>query len=279
MAITSYIPKLWETLLLSKMRSELVYGNLVNRDYEGMIKTMGDSVVINQIGEVTIKDYTGADISAAEDMSTTDQTLIIDKEKYYNFRVKDVDAAQAAGSLMEGAMESAGYAMATVIDKHIADLMAAGGSIKIGNDTTPIALTAANIYSEIVKIKVAMDKANVPKQGRWIVLPPDAEGLLLLDDRFVKAGVEASENRLVNGLVARAVGLDIYTSNNVPNTTNAKYKIIASYTGSTSHAEQIAKQEAYREEKNFSDAIKGLTVYGTKVVRPATIVVMTANFS
>ena len=127
-------------------------------------------------------------------------------------------------------------------------------------------------------MKVALDKANVPKQGRWVVMPPEFEGLMLLDPRFAY-NTPNSNGRLENGEVARAAGFGIHISNNVPNTSSTKYKIIASYNGAATRAEQILKTEAYRPEKRFSDAVKGLHVYGAKVTRPNEIAVATVNFS
>ena len=79
---------------------------------------------------------------------------------------------------------------------------------------------------------------------------------------------------LANGYVGRAAGFDIYTSNNVPNTSNALYKVIAGYSGAWSYAEQIADVEAYRPERRFADAVKGLHLYGAKVTRPLGLALM-----
>ena len=126
-------------------------------------------------------------------------------------------------------------------------------------------------------MKVGLDKANVPPVGRFVVLPPEAEGLLLEDNKFVYVGTSSSEDSLKNGKVFRACGFDIAISNNVPVNEN-KYKIIATYKGSTTFAQQLLETKAYSPEKGFGDALKGLVVYGAKVIRPDKIVCMTATF-
>ena len=104
MAVTNFIPELWSARLLDALEKTHVAANLVNRDYEGEIRGQGDTVHINSIGSITVKDYAkNTDISAPETLSTTDQTLEISQAKYFNFQIDDVDAAQAAGDLMDKA--------------------------------------------------------------------------------------------------------------------------------------------------------------------------------
>ena len=99
---------------------------------------------------------------------------------------------------------------------------------------------------------------------------PDFMALLLQDDRFVKAGTDAGEARLQNGFVGRAAGFDIYESNNVYST-QTYGTVIAAPAFATTFAEQIVETEAYRLEKRFADGVKGLDVYGAKVVQPNAI--------
>lgn len=281
MAVTTFIPEIWNARLLYALRNDLVYTNLFNRNYEGEIRQKGDTVHINTITDITIKDYTrNTDIDNPEQLTTADQTLVVDQAKYYNFYLNDVDKAQANPGLIDAAMASASHGLAEAVDKYLADLLAkASGTITtgLGSTSTPLQVTAATAYELLVDMKTAMDKANVPKLGRKVVLPPDFEGYMLKDARFASNGGKG-EGRLENGAVARAAGFDIYISNNVPNTSGAKYKIIASTQESNTYAEQLIKTEAYRREKGFDDGVKGLHVYGAKVIRPGAVAVATVNF-
>lgn len=281
MSIDSFIPEVWSARLLDALRKELVYANLFNRDYEGDITAFGDTVHITSVGDVTVKEYTrNEDIDDPEELSTTDQTLLIDQGDYYNYGVDDVDKAQArdGGALITSAGTSAAYGLADKVDKYCAGLLVAAGTIKIGSSSDPVYVDADSAYDYLVEMAVQMDKANVPKSGRNIVLPPEFEGYMLLDPRFASAQGSNAEGRLVNGIVARAAGFDIYTSNNVPNTSGAKYKVTAFNSMAATFANQLLETVAYRPEKRFGDAVKGLHVYGAKVTRPATVAVATVNF-
>lgn len=287
MSIKNFIPTIWSTKILQHMRDNLVYGGLVNRDYEGEITRRGSSVEVSMPGEVTIKDMPSRtygdtkairEIDAPEGMEVQKVTLLIDQEKYFNFGVDDVDKVQMNLDLMNSYTESASYGFQSTIEKYVAGIMAKEAKLVLGSDEQPVALTSENIYKQLIKMKVGLDKANVPPVGRFVVLPPEAEGLLLEDNKFVYVGTSSSEDSLKNGKVFRACGFDIAISNNVPVNEGNKYKIIASYKGSTTFAQQLLETKAYSPEKGFGDALKGLVVFGAKVVRPDKIVCMTATF-
>ena len=269
MAIQNFIPTIWSARLLEHLDKRHVYLNLLNRDYEGEIRNFGDTVKINQLGDVSVKDYTGADIDAPEDLDSEQQTLTIDQAKYFNFAIDDVDNAQTNPKLMDKAMERAAYAMNDVVDAFAANLLAVNvhADNMIGTDSDPIVPTAQNAYDYLVDLGVKLTEANVPMAGRWVVVPAFYHGLLLKDDRFVGNGTDFNKAILEGGEVGAGAGFTIYVSNNVPNTSGAKYKIIAGTEAAGSFAEQILKTEAYRPEKRFSDAVKGLHVYGAKVLQ------------
>ncbi len=280
MAIQNFIPTIWSARLLDHLDKRHVYLNLLNRDYEGEIRNFGDTVKINQLGDVTVKDYTpGKDIDVPEDLSGTDQTLTIDQAKYFNFAVDDVDNAQTNPKLMDKAMERAAYAMNDVVDAFAASLLAVNvhADNMIGTDEAPIVPTAQTAYDYLVDLGVKLTEANVPMAGRWVVVPAFFHGLLLKDERFVGNGTDYNKAILEGGEVGAGAGFAIYVSNNVPNAEGAKYKIIAGTEAAGSFAEQILKTEAYRPEKRFSDAVKGLHVYGAKVLQSKCIAVLTAN--
>lgn len=288
MAVTTFIPELWNARLLYALEKAHVATNLVNRNYEGEISNHGDTVHINTIGAITVKSYTkNTDIDAPETLTTTDQTLVIDQAKYFNFQVDDVDKVQAAGELVDTAMGRAAYALADVSDAYLFGVIAAGAAAgnTIGSAAAPVALTKDNVYENIVKLKTKLDKANVPNTGRTIVVPPDVHSLLLLDDRFAKSTATAGQEALINGLVGRIAGFDVYMSNNVKTgvgTDTGKtpyFEITAQITDATTYAEQIIKTEAYRMESRFADAVKGLHVYGAKVTDGTKIAKILASVS
>ena len=280
MSIETFIPEVWSARILENLNKTLVYTNLVNRDYEGEITQYGDTVHIGSVGRVAVKTYTqNTDIAAPDALATTDQTLLIDQGDYFNIAIDDVDKAQARANVLDTAAASVSYEFGDKADQYVASILKAG-TIKdgLGADSSALTVDETNAYEYMVAMKTALDKANVPKQGRWIVLPPEFEGFMLLDARFASGQGTNAESRLMNGAVARAAGFDIYISNNVPVSTD-EYKVIASTNMCATYADQILETEAYRPEKRFGDAIKGLHVYGAKLLRPEAVAVATVKFT
>ena len=281
--ITNFIPKVWSAKILVALMKFHIFAStmVVNREYEGEIKDKGSSVKINAIGDITIKDYErNTDIDGAEELNDAGQELIIDQGKYFNFGVDDVDKVQANANVMAEAMSRAGYGLRDKVDIFIAaNHVLVPSKNFIGDDTTPIIPSKDDAYDYLVDLNVKLDEANVPAEGRFAVVPPWFEGLLLKDNRFIAAGTSRTDEVLRNGMIGRAAGMDIYKSNNTPNTAGTKYKVIAGHPMAYTFAEQIVKTEAYRPEKRFSDAVKGLHVYGGKLVRPYCWAVATFNKS
>lgn len=279
MSMANFIPTLWSARLLEHLNKTHVYGALVNRDYEGEIKEKGNTVKINSIGDVSIGDYArNTDMSPPEVLSGTTQTLEITQGKYFNFQIDDVDKAQQTPKIMDKAMQRSSYAMSDLSDRYIAGFYTDTAAANlIGNDTTPVSPTKDNAYDYLVDLSVKLDEADVPSEGRWVVIPAWFYGLLQKDPRFISAGTSATDAVLRNGRIGEAAGFTVHKSNNVPNTGGAKYKIMAGHNMAISFAEQIVRVEAYRPEKRFADAVKGLHVYGAKVLVPKALAVLTAN--
>ena len=287
MATDHFIPQVWSAKILEALDKELVYAGLFNTDYEGEITEAGDTVHIAQVGDVTIKDFDcGTDIAAPDDVKVEDLTLEIDQAKYFNISVCDVNEVQSKVSLIDTATQRAGYGFADVCDQYLGSLLARSGQVRdgLGTKTAPIEIAADNAYETLVKMKTALDKANLPKQERKVVVPPEFEGFMLLDPRFVAKSSNASQDSLHEGTIYRAAGFEIRTSVNVPSATDGSgTKTVFSIVGSSpiqgTFAQQILKTEAYRPEKRFADAVKGLHVYGAKVLRPKAVAVATVSFS
>ncbi|MCC6328983.1 MAG: P22 coat protein - protein 5 domain protein [Acidobacteria bacterium] len=280
MALT-FIPTVWVARLLTALEKALVYGQpgTVNRDYEGEIAEAGDTVKIASIGDPTIGTYTkNVDIPNPEILTDAEQTLIIDQSRYFNFYVDSIDRAQQNVNVMDEAMRRAAYGLRDVQDQFIAAAHAQVPAANlIGSDAVPITPTNANAYEYLVDLSVKLDEANIPTEGRFCIVPSWFHGRLLKDNRFVSAGTSKTDSVLANGMVGEAAGFNILKSNNVPNTAGTKYKILAGHSMAYSFALQITSLEAYKPEKRFGNAVKGLNVYGGKLVRPTAWAVLTAN--
>lgn len=277
----NFIPTIWAARLLAALEKSLVYAQagVVNRDYEGEIKNAGDSVKIGSIGEITVGDYTKDSDMTVQTLDDAEQMLNITQSKYFNFIVDQIDKVQQNVNSMDAAMKRAGYKLMDAADQFIAGhYVYAPTDTGLGDDTTPLNALASNVaYQLLVDLGVKLDERNVESDGRFVIVPPFFHGALLKDDRFVKTGGTSSEQRLVNGKVGEAAGFTVLKSNNVPNTSSAKYKIIAGHPQAFSYAEQIVSVETYKPEKRFGDGVKGLHVYGGKLIQPAAWAVATVN--
>lgn len=192
-----------------------------------------------------------------------------------------VDRAQQNVNVLDEAMRRSAWALREKADAFLAGVMDAAvpGGNKIGSTTTPKVPTKDDAYEYLVDLGVLLDEGNVPTNDRFVIVPAWFHGLLLKDDRFVRSGTMPGERRLANGEVGEAAGFNVLKSNNVPNTSGAKYKIIAGHSMATSYVEQILDVQTYKPEKRFGDAVKGLHVYGAKVVRPAALAELIASKS
>lgn len=278
----TFIPTVWAARLLSALEKELVYGqtNVSNRDYEGDIRVAGNTVKIASVGDVAIGDYErDTPIGDPQVLTDSEQTMAIDQQKYFHFFVDSVDRAQQNVNVLDEAMRRSAWKLRDAADSYIAGLMdvAVPAGNTIGTLLEPIDPTADTAYEYLVDLGVKLDEANTPLNGRFCVVPAWFHGLLLKDDRFINAGTLRSDRALANGAVGEAAGFTILKSNNVPNTAGAKYRIIAGHSIATTYAEQIVDLQTYKPEQLFGDAVKGLHVYGAKVVRPNNLACLIAD--
>lgn len=278
MAITRFRPEIWSAELLVALRKRLVYAGpgVVNRDYEGEIAQAGDTVRITSISDPTIGTYTpNVTVIAPEELTDAQRTLTIDQSKYFAFFVDDVDARQAKGNVMPEAMRRAAYKLADQADQYVAALYTGAQS---ANALGTVSVTSASIAeTQLVALKVKLDEANVPTEGRYVTVPPWFHGLLLLSDHFVRLDASGTTETLRNGTVGRAFGFDVLVTNNAPLVTGDDYAVMAGVDSAISFAEQINKVEAYRPEAKFADAVKGLYLYGAKLIRPDSIATLVAS--
>jgi N4-gp56 family major capsid protein len=277
-AVDAFIPEVWNASLLTRLEQDLVLAapGAINRDYEGDIAQKGDTVHIGTLTDPTVSDYVkNVTVIDPQTLATTDQTLVIDQSKYFAFEVDDVDARQAAGDLLTKAAQRSAVKLQETADTYVGTIMTANA----GKILTPAAITTSDqAFSILIRLKVALDRANVPQQGRWVAVSPEFYGLLLLDPRFNDAARSGSTDALRNGIVGSALGFTVKVSTNLPVGTAATAPavssfIIAGHPMATTFADQIAKTEAFRPQSSFSDAVKGLHLYGAKVVRPEALAV------
>ena len=272
MSVDRFIPSLWAATLLENLNNSHVAVNLCNRNYEGDISQSGDTVRITSIGRITIADYIkNTTAISPETLDDAQQVLTIDQAKYFALQVDDVDARQVRddGALMDVAMRDAAWGLGNEADTSVLAAMQAQSDA--GNALGAMIIgDGANIdaYENLVDLSQKLDENNVPRDGRWVVVPPFYHGWLQKNASFVSYGTQANREDLENGIIGAAAGMRIVVSNNLPSAGAGRNYVIAGHSDGVTYAEQINSVEAYRQQTAFSDAVKGLHLYGYKITRP-----------
>lgn len=269
-AINDFIPEIWSANILTNLRASLVYGQpgIINRNYEGDIEQAGDTVHITSFSDPAVRTYSPNVDITWDVLADATRALLIDQSKYFAFTVDDVEKRQALPGFISEVTQGAAYNLASAADAFLSALMEAG--VDAGNQvgSYPVAQdTPEEAYALLVELRTRLTKANCPMPGRWCVVPPELYGVLLLDEKFISAEKAGTTDALRNGFVGRAAGFDIFESNTVPEATDV-FTVIAGHGLATTFAEQIADTESLRLEDQFGDGIRGLHLYGAKVVRP-----------
>jgi hypothetical protein len=273
MAITNMIPQIWSARLLLALEKSLVFGQagVINTDFEGEIRADGDRVHIHSFNDLTIGTYTKNSTTISYELLTdARQTLLIDQSKFFAFKVDDVDEAQLRPRVVDAATQRAGYQLAETADRYIAGLYT-----NITNFTATSQATASNIYQKLVETKVKLDELNVPAEGRFIVMPPWVAGLALQNATFLAASLPST----LNGAIGQVAGFDVLVSNNVPTSGSAPVvsHLVAGHAMGWTYAQQIVNVEGIRLEGSFADGVRGLHVYGAKVIQPEALHVLRLN--
>ncbi len=266
MAITNFIPTLWSETLYAELEKDYVGVRLCSREFEGDIRGEGDRVKICGIGPVTVFDYRkNQDMPAAEVLSDTERTLVIDQAKGFNFFLDSIDLAQSKKSLMQAAMKEASNALSDVADSYIYSLTDSAVE-EVTNDT----VTSESIISTIADARRILMEHNVSNAAKIsLEVPPAVEQKLVLAKVLRSTdNVEA----LGRGYIGSFMGFDIYVTNNIKADADGSYRCIARTGRAIAFAEQVSAVKAYEPELRHGDAVKGLHLYGAKIIYPKEMV-------
>jgi len=276
MAITNFKPTIWSPAILVNLREALVYGGLMNRDYEGEIASAGDTVKITSFGRPATRSYTKNQDISWDLLSDATRSLTIDQADYFAFTVDDVDRRQALPGFVESSTSEAGFALAEDVDKYVAALMVSQGT---NAGTKTVSLASNTLYPLFTGLRTAHKRALTPDQGRWVVGSPELTAFLLQDARFINAQAAADAGMALHeGSIGRIAGFDYMESVNVPETsTTGAVKLISGHQMAGTFADQITETEAIRLQDQFGDGIRGLHLYGAKIVRPLNIQYYSVN--
>lgn len=289
---SGFIPEIWSGKLIEKFYASTVLAAISNTDYEGEIKSHGDKVHIRTKPTITIKTYL-ADAALELERPQGNQVLLnIDQGQYFNTILDDVMNVQSDINLMSMWSDDAAEQMKIVIDKAVllgikdqADAANRGltagkitGAINLGVTGTPLALVPNNptagqvdILDMMLRLGQALDEQNIPETGRWIVMPTWAAVLVKRSE--LRQAYLSGDNvsMLRNGRLGMVDRFTLYTSNLLPFGTAAglaagEFVIFAGHSHGLTFASQMTKMETLRSELTFGQIMRGLQVYGYKVI-------------
>ena len=275
MAITNFIPELWSAQMLEVWWNESVLAALVNREYEGLA-TRGNTVHISGVVAPTIKDYKAANrTTSADAISDTGVDLLINQEKSFDFYVDDIDRAQAAGTL-ESYTTAAGEGLTADTETFLANMLVQGATAAVSSVATPT--TGNDAYNVIADIRMQMNKAKCPANDRVLVVNAEFERLLLgADSKLTSYQVAGDTNGLRNATLGSLLSFRTIVTNYLPAVN--KPQCLAFQTRSAAFVSMIDSTEGMRAQDKFADRVRGLHVYGGKVVRADGVYVYNRNGS
>jgi len=282
----TFIPTLWAGKLVEKLYDACVVPQIANTDYQGEISDMGDKVIIRTIPTVTIRDYSAGQALQVERPDSPTVTLNIDQGRYFNLILDDVMDIQSDINLMDTWSADAAQQMKITIDRYVlANTVvdatiptqnkgtAAGrisGNINLGQTSAPVQITKTNIIDKILDLGQVLDEQNVPEQGRFLVAPPAMIKLLKASDLKDASLTGDGNSVLRNGRIGMVDRFTIYSSNLMPRPTDGSFNptyAIAGVKMGLTFAMQVTKVESLRAESTFGNLMRGLNVFGLKVVK------------
>jgi len=281
----TYTPEVWSAKTLIKFYTATVFGSICNTDYEGEIKSMGDTVQIRTIPDVTIRDYAIGQKLTRERPATAKISLLIDKGKYYSVSINDVERLQSDLNYVEKWTDDAGRQMAITIDAQVLSTQYAyasasnkgntagyrSSSFQLGTTGTPVLLDKDNILDYIVDMGTVLDEYDVPDDGRrWILFPPQFCGLIKKSDLKDASLAGDGTSIMRNGRMGMVDRFEIFRSNQLTTTLDGGVYItncMFGHPAAISFASQLTENRYIDNPDDFGKVMEGLQVYGHKTIK------------
>ena len=291
-----FLPSIYSKKVLNFFRKASVVEAITNTDYAGEISAYGDSVKIIKEPVISVYDYTRGSDTTQTKLTDQELTLVVDSAKAFKFIVDDIETNMSHVNFKEVASSSAAYALRDSYDAAVIDTMfsgvsssspdhvlgadnatdlAAGTFDGTGNLDIGFGSSEHDPIDVMARMARLLDEQNVPEEGRWFVASPDFyEQLGQASSKLLSVDFNAGQGSIRNGLVSsgKLRGFDMYKSNNIASTSNAAGKCLAGHISSTATAQTIISTEVLRDPSSFGDIVRGLHVYGAKVLRGEALV-------
>ncbi|MBQ3018360.1 MAG: hypothetical protein IJD89_05415 [Clostridia bacterium] len=280
MAYSNFIPSVWSESINRELERACVFAEDCNRQYEGEVSKKGDSVHILGVGKPTIKSLSrenaSGEIDAAEEVSDTSVILGINQIRYFNYKVGDIDKAQAIGGLMDALSEETSEGLANEIDKYIAEMVLDESVNKL--TATPTVVTKENVLSILDDAIEALQENDV-NMASGVTVTVSPRFYKLFKQAYSAVDTDNSD-MLKNGKVATYGNVTVKLSNNVAKSdSGATDNIMIRSKRAIAFVNPVTHTEAYRPEKSFADAVKGYALFDGKVVRPKEIINVNVKYA
>ena len=294
----NWLPSIYSQKVLKFFRRSSVVEGITNTDYAGEIENYGDTVKIIKEPTISVASYTKGQTTNLQNLADDQDTLVVDTANYFAFKVDDIEERQSHVNWEALATSSGAYALKRKYDRDVLEAISTTSGINAGSAVT--ANTGDLAHSVIAESARLLDDNEVPEENRWFVAPP------IFYEKCFQAGNKIAEvqvsgdatSPLRNGLatVGTLAGFRCYKSTALNSTggtdqvtlTDASATlatdgseniVLAGHMSSTSTASHIAKTEVVRSTESFSDVIRGLHVFGQKVLRQEAIVRGVVDFA
>ena len=290
----NFTPEIFSQKVLKFFRRASVAEDITNTDYAGEIENFGDTVRIIKEPTITVSSYARGTVVNPQDLADDQITMVVDQANAFAFKIDDIEERQSHVNFEALATSSGAYSLKRKYDANILQAMADGAGntgTSVGTASAPIDITGSGNEDAAVNLLMTMarilDDQTVPEENRWFVAPP-----IFYENAF-KAGAKFAEVQVTgdgttplrNGLVmaGNIAGFNCYKSTALNNSgtdvvtitsqdTTNDFVVLAGHMSSTATASHIAKTEVVRSTETFSDIVRGLHVFGRKVIRPEAIV-------
>lgn len=274
----NFLPEVWSKKLNFKYYKALTLMQIANTNWEGEIKGQGSKVQIRVRPTITVGDYSVNSNVSYQALQDDKIELTIDKAKYFAFKVDDVDKAQSDIAILNEATQDAAIQMKIAVETHVFGSVYADAT----NSLSSLTMDKTNVLDWIIDAEVKLDEDNVPSNNRFIIIPPKAAGYIQKSD-LKNASITGDTKSIArtgmwNGRLGEIAGFTVYVSNCLASS-GTTYQCFAGQKDAITFASQITKTETVRLQDTFGDAVRGLNVYGFKVVKPEGLVSMPAVIS
>lgn len=276
MAVTHFIPEVWSAYILERYLAKNVFASLLDRKYEGEA-TKGNTIHVPGVVAPAVKNYKdNGRTTSADAITDTGVDITIDQEKNFHFYVDDIDNAQADRDLLPLYTEAAGDSLATDADQFIADLLVSNATLMPWTANPDTGDKAFNVFKDARKL---LNKANVPDDGmRVAVVNAEMEALLYgADSKLTAFDTSGDTAGLRSATVGRLLNFRVVTSNNLPESDSPQGVFF--HQRAAAFVSQLDEIEGYRSHNKFADEVRGLHVYGGKVVKAPGVLVFNAQGS